>query len=96
MPGVIYSSEAERDLDQITEYIARDNVDAALRLIDQIAAACDLLPSQPECGERVESLRLGSLRRHVVGSYLIYYVALADGIGVVRNIHGARDQTDLV
>ena len=95
MAGVIYSSEAERDIRRITQYIARDNVQAALAWLNQIEAACHLLATQPASGQRVTS-RVGEIRRHVVGNYLIYYQPFDQGIGVIRVVHGARDQEKLI
>jgi toxin ParE1/3/4 len=95
MPSVIYSSEAERDIRQITQYIARDNVTAALAWIGELEATCRLLATQPASGGRVDAARFAETRRHVVGSYLIYYLPVDDGIGVVRVVHGARDQDKL-
>ena len=71
MPSVIYSSEAERDIRQITEYIARDNVNAAVAWIDQLEATCRLLATQPASGQRAGMARFAEMRRHVVGKYLI-------------------------
>jgi toxin ParE1/3/4 len=96
MPEAVYTSEAEDDLRQIAEYIANDNLLAAITWLEQTRAVCDLLASQPAIGEGVPTSRFGELRRHVVGSYLIYYQPTIDGILVVRVLHGARDQKRLI
>jgi toxin ParE1/3/4 len=46
-------------------------------------------------GRERPDLRAG-LRSFTVGSYLIIYRPLADGIEVVRVLHGARDLAKLV
>ncbi|HEV2853374.1 MAG TPA: type II toxin-antitoxin system RelE/ParE family toxin [Thermoanaerobaculia bacterium] len=42
---------AKGDLDEQARYIARDNVEAALRLLDAAEAAFDRLRSLPEIGK---------------------------------------------
>jgi plasmid stabilization system protein ParE len=71
MPIADYTSEAKTDFREIVEYIGRDDLGAALKWIDDIEGACDLLATRPEIGERVRSKRFGEARRHVVGNYLI-------------------------
>lgn len=44
--------EALQDLDEIWEYIAQDNPDAADRVIIEIFSALDLLASSPSMGHR--------------------------------------------
>ncbi len=96
MPIVIYMPRAERDLGQITQYIARDNLVAAIAWLDKTRVTCDLLATQPAMGQPVRSKRFGEIRRHVVGNYLIYYRPTADGVEILSVVHGARDQGKLV
>ena len=71
MPNVLYTPEAEQDLGQIVSYIAKDNLSAALRWLDETEAVCNLLAGQPEIGQRMQTERFGEVRRHAAGSYLI-------------------------
>jgi toxin ParE1/3/4 len=95
MSRAIYMPEAERDLTQIAEYIARDNLHAALAWVRELQAACDLLATQPAIGELIGTVRFGKVRRHAVGNYVIYYDPMDDGISVIRIVHGAREQIKL-
>lgn len=47
-----------------------------------------------QLGERRDDLRPG-LRSSTVGSYVVFYFPLADGVEVVAIIHGARDVESL-
>jgi plasmid stabilization system protein ParE len=47
MPIAIYTSEADDDLGRIVQYIAQDNLFAALTWLDTTRATCDLLATQP-------------------------------------------------
>jgi plasmid stabilization system protein ParE len=48
MKRVRVTCDAERDLDQIWIYIARDNMDAANRLVDELTARFVIIGSSPE------------------------------------------------
>jgi len=82
--------EAENDLDEITGYIANDNPQAALRLLDRIQDRCQQLAEMPETGRIREELAEG-LRSGLVGKYVIFYRPDEAGIQVIRVIHGSRD-----
>jgi plasmid stabilization system protein ParE len=47
----ILSPQAENDLAEIYAYIARDNSDAAERMLDKLISACDLLTDNPRIGQ---------------------------------------------
>jgi toxin ParE1/3/4 len=87
---------ADEDIDVIARFIARDNLDAGRRFYDAVAHDLDLLASNPRMGARRISRdpRLKDLRSWPVSGYrkyLVFYLAMDDGIDVVRVFHGARD-----
>ena len=84
------SRRALRDLDEVWDYIARDNPAMADRLLDKIAAKCEMLERQPMIGEARPDLA-ANLREVHVGNYVIFYRLLTDGIEVVRVLHAARN-----
>jgi toxin ParE1/3/4 len=86
---VIRSRQAENDLLDIWEYIARDNPQAADQVLARIGSVMDLLASNPLMGPARPDLRK-DLRYFASGRYLILYRAAKDGIEVVRVLHGAR------
>ncbi|MEA2708052.1 MAG: toxin ParE1/3/4 [Phycisphaerales bacterium] len=90
MPRVIRTPAAEDDLWEILLYVARDNEDAAFRLIDTIDKNFTLLAEFPSAGPARPEL-LANIRSFPVGSYLIFYQPIDDGIEVVRVVHGARN-----
>jgi len=88
--------EADADVDDIAAHIARDNLKAALRFYDCVWADFERLATMPGIGQRrrLRNPALKGLRSlPVTGyrNYLIFYLPLADGIEVVRVMHGARD-----
>jgi toxin ParE1/3/4 len=92
MPRIIRSPAAETDAAEIWAYIAEDNPIAADRLLARFDRTVRNLASQPQSGKGVEELA-PNLRFIVVGSYLIFYRPLPDGVEIARIIHGARDIT---
>ncbi len=92
--GFVRTAEAEEDLIGIWIYIAKDNQDAADRLLDRIDEACTRLAQFPNMGTSYEQIR-PSLRLFPVGNYLILYRVINTGIEVVRIVHGARQWQSL-
>lgn len=81
---------ARADLAQIHDYIARNNPAAAFRQVDVFFGKFQTLADQPLIGQLREDLR-ANLRTFSAGNYVICYLAEADGVEVVRVLHGARD-----
>ena len=90
MAEVSRTRTALRDLDEIWDFIARDNPDAAGRMIDRIAERCQLYAEQPLLGAACPQLATDP-RQFPVGNYVVFYQPRDDGILVVRVLHGARD-----
>lgn len=88
--------QARVDLVEIASRIGRDNKSSAIRFIDAVEGTFKTLLRSPHLGLRGEfrSPHLADIHRwRVKGfeNYLIFYRTLADGISVVRILHGARD-----
>lgn len=90
VPKVFYSGPARRDLDGIWDYIAQDNPDAADDFIDRLTTRCGSYARQPKLGESRSHVVSGS-RAFSVGSYVVYYREVSNGIELIRVLHGARD-----
>ena len=78
------------DLRDIWAFIANDRPSAADSLIDSFYEKFRLLGMNPGIGESRSDLREG-LRILSVGSYVIGFRRLHQGIEIVRVVHGARD-----
>lgn len=90
MARIVRTPDALADIQQIVDYIAADDVNAAIKFADKIDQAVKLLADFPGIGaDRSEFAP--SLRSWPVGKYLIFYLPLRDGIVVVRVLHGMRD-----
>lgn len=86
----IWSSQAEREIDEIWDYIAADNPDAADRVVLAFHAALTMLGEHPKLGRPA---RRGGTRELVVAGtpYLLIYRAANDTVYVLHVLHGARD-----
>lgn len=84
------SKRAQVDLADTWTYIGERSPAAADRLLDRINNAFRDLAASPEMGPRYEDLP-GDLRFFPVRKYVIFYRPIADGVEIVRVLHGARD-----
>jgi plasmid stabilization system protein ParE len=91
MSGYAFHPEAFADLDQIWEYIAERNLDAADRVIADIFAALDTLVAHPHIGPRRRDLTSRPLRFQLVRDYLIAYAPDETPLWVVAVLHGSRN-----
>lgn len=96
MSPFILSPLASRDLDEIWEYIAADNIDAADRWVGEIEKAIHLLADRPRLGHTRKDLTHRPVLFWPVGRYLIIYRANRKPIEVVRIVSAYRDVTRLL
>jgi plasmid stabilization system protein ParE len=89
--GYVFGAEVERDLDEIWEYIASDDLDAADRWIGKLYDAFEALGQTPGMGHRREDLTPYALLFWPVGAYLVIYRAERRPIEIVAVTRGSRD-----
>lgn len=85
----VFSTLAEFDLEEVADFIARDNPRRALSYIGEIRERCQGLVTFPEAAPLREELGPG-LRLAPFGRYLIFYTVHPDFIRVVRILPGER------
>lgn len=85
------SARAKTDLQQIWNYIADDNIDAADKVRNEIRSALEKLARTPFVGHTRRDVKNPAYRFWVVYSYLIVYRPETSPLQVVRIVHGARD-----
>jgi toxin ParE1/3/4 len=84
------SPRTEIDLTSIWDFIAHDNARAADSLLVRIESAFEMLAQNPLAG-RARNELAPNIRSFPVGSYVIFYVPLSDGVEVVRVLNGRQD-----
>lgn len=91
MSGYVLGADAALDLDDIWEYIAQDDVDAADRWIAKLYDAFEALARTPGMGHRREDLTEYPVLFWPVGAYLIIYRAERRPVEIVAVTQGSRD-----
>ena len=90
MPRIRIAEGAGNDLEEIWEYVAQENPDAARKLIKEITNKFKFLRDHPQIGREQNTL-LGTLRSFPVKNYIILYQPHDDGIEILRILHAARN-----
>lgn len=91
MSGFVLHPEALADLQEIWEYIAADNLDAADRVVEELYQAIHGLISFPQQGHRRSDLTARPLRFQSVRDFLIAYAPDEQPLLVVAVLHGRRN-----
>ena len=91
MNGYILGLYADTDLDDIWEYIAADNTDAADLWIEKLFDAFAALAETPGIGHRRDDLTSLPVWFWPVGAYLVIYRADRRPIEIVAVTQGSRD-----
>ena len=86
---VRWLKRALKNLDQEAEYIARDNPQAAARIVERIATGVDRLTTHPASGRPG---RVPGTRELVVTAtpYIVPYRVRSDTVEILRVFHAAR------
>ncbi|MEO6847805.1 MAG: type II toxin-antitoxin system RelE/ParE family toxin [Chthoniobacterales bacterium] len=90
MPCILRTTQSRYDYDEIWDYIAQDNPDAADEMMLLFDKQLLVIATSPDIGK----LRLElspNLRSFPVDNYLIFYHPIENGIELLRVLHGARD-----
>lgn len=88
MMDIIWSATATHDLEAIIDYIASDNLQAALRMDELLRDAANSLASFPQKGKpgRVPGTREFIAHEH----YILVYVVTQHDIQIVTLLHAPR------
>ena len=89
MPRLVLSPRAQLDLEEIGDYIARDNPARALSFLDELKAHCERISEMPGAYPAREDLGAG-IRMAVHGRYLILFRTNDEAVRIERIFHTAR------
>jgi addiction module RelE/StbE family toxin len=85
---VLWTPEARQDRDEILQYIAGDNIDAALRMDELFDAAEGRIATHPKIGKTGEKPETRELIPHQ--SYRLVYQIKETEIWILALMHTAR------
>ncbi|WP_457151541.1 type II toxin-antitoxin system RelE/ParE family toxin [Mesorhizobium sp. P5_C1] len=91
MKRLVFTSQAEADLEAIGDHIALDNPFRAITFIQELRRDCMELRAMPERYPLLEPHRSTGIRRRVHGNYLIFYRVGSDTVEILHILHGAMD-----
>ncbi|HUI74365.1 MAG TPA: type II toxin-antitoxin system RelE/ParE family toxin [Candidatus Acidoferrum sp.] len=91
MSGFVLHPASLADLEEIWEFIAADNVDAADRVLMEIHEAIHALVRFPQQGHIRSDLTSRPLRFQPVRSFLIAYAPEEEPLLVIAVLHGRRN-----
>jgi toxin ParE1/3/4 len=101
MSSYFLTPQAEYDLDQLARYIARDNIEAALKLYDMAKETFESLLETPLIGALYKSshsdlknIRFCSIKGFQ--RYVVFYKVNGKDIRIIRVLHSARDFKTLI
>lgn len=90
MTRLVITPQADRDIEEIGDYIAQDNPPRALTFVREMRAQCRKIAASPEAWrlrvELGEGIRSCAYRR-----YVIFFSAGIHEVTIIRVLHGARD-----
>ena len=97
---ISYTIDAENDLDAIFSYIADDNRNAAMGLLERMERAIAALAENPRLGAVLqlddEYSPVLCYRHYYVAPYQIFYRFTEADLFVIRVIHNKRDWLHLL
>ncbi|MBV1913919.1 MAG: type II toxin-antitoxin system RelE/ParE family toxin [Pseudomonadales bacterium] len=92
MAQVIWTEPALSDLDEIAEYIALDNFEAAVHLVQRVFSATERLEQHPESGRFLPELEKKTRYREiVVGPCRVFYRLENDKAYILYVMRGERE-----
>ena len=94
MAEVIWAEPALHSLQEVTDYIALDNPEAARVLVGKVFQAIDLLERNPELGNVPGELKNTPYRRLVINPLYLYYRVDDEKIRIVV-VHRTEKKFDL-
>jgi toxin ParE1/3/4 len=94
MSSYIISQPAIRDLDSISSYFAKSNLEAGEQFLQGFNNRCKQLVRFPSLGRSYDDLQIG-LRGLPLEGYIILYRIIDDGIEIVRVANGRQDLRSL-
>ncbi len=90
MLEIVYSQNAEQDLEEIGDFIARDSISCALEYLEKMQKSIELIASNPNIGLSCKSKNIDiECRLFIFDDYLIFYKVLEDEIIIIRVLHGS-------
>jgi len=85
------------DLEEFVLYLAKDSIDAALKMHDEIITQTKKLQTFPKLGREVPDRKMSEsgFRMLIISPYIAFYRLVGDVIYIYRVLHGMRNYSML-
>lgn len=93
---VVVSQNAADDLEEIADWIARDNPERARSFVAELVKSGKSIGRAPRSYPLVDKARDPNLRRRIHRSYLTFFDIGPDAVEILHVVHGARDYAQIV
>ena len=90
---VIFTKQAENDLEQIADFIAQDNPIRAFSFIQEIEKKSLSIGDIPKAFPIVPELAELAIRRRVYQNYSIFFYIQSECVVIIRILNSAMDYT---
>ena len=90
MTRLEFLPQAERDLETIGDYIAKDSPRRAISFVRELRAQCVKIARSPQ-GYRRRTEFQENLRSCAYGNYVIFFAEAEHLVQIIRVLHGAVD-----
>ena len=87
---VVWSPNAERDLDEIAAYISNDSRNYAASFVTRVLRVCKQLRLFPQSGRTVPEFNDSALRERVIMQYRLIYRFRGNDVLILALLHGRR------
>jgi toxin ParE1/3/4 len=91
---VRWSYTSKLDLLQINNYIAKDSIYYAKKVVNDIINKTEDIAVFPNMGSKVEEIEEKGLRQIVIYSYRVIYRIVEDDINILAIVHCKRNLTN--
>jgi addiction module RelE/StbE family toxin len=85
---IFWTKEALLRLQEIEEYISRDNPTIAIEFVEKVISTAETLIDNPEKGRIVPELSLGNIRELIYKNYRIVYLVKKNMIDILTVFEG--------
>ena len=90
MTRIKFTETSRNDIEDIWQYIAENNPQAANDFLSQLKNKFEFLADDPKAGRERQDVML-ELRSFPHKRYIIFYFPTDEGIEIFRVVHGSRD-----
>lgn len=87
---LLWTEKAISDLNEIEKFIARDNLDIAIKFVDKLIDKAETLVENPKKGRVVPELSIKQIREILYKNYRVVYILKQNSIDILTVFEGHK------